>query len=369
MVNNPFEFGSAVTGETFIDRKNELKTVKNAMLNQQSLIIMSPRRYGKTSLVKEALNQLRLPYAFIDLEFVNNKIELCNMLLEKLLRNHPLQRIKKIISELIKIQPTILIRPDGSLGIEITLAGKNDRDVYLTDVLEFPQKLSIQTSKNHIVVFDEFQNVNRIDEHLTNQMRGAFQHHHNVGYVFIGSEESIIENIFQNKDSPFYRFGKHFTLDKIPKDEHVKGLLKLFKSRGIDAKKIINEILEFTRNHPQYTQQLCYEIYEVATGNNIINHEHKEIALKQIITHYNSSYSKWLNALSNEQRKILMGLAESNLSPYSNEFMQKYNIASSGTIRTAICALVDKDIIIKEGGKYVIEDPFFQEWLTRRHNH
>lgn len=193
-------------------------------------------------------------------------------------------------------------------------------------------------------------------------MRGIFQEHQNVVYVFIGSQESMIREIIQNKNNPFYKFGKQITLSKINRYEFEKFISVKFKNKKI-PKCIINKILDFTGCQPYYTQQLCYEIYNLIMNGWNFDENIIEIAITQIITEHNSDYKKWWSNLNTTEKKIVVGIVFGNFQPTSHDLIKRFGINSASTSGSALKKLFDTGILIKEKNHIKIEDPFWEKWI------
>jgi len=198
-------------------------------------------------------------------------------------------------------------------------------------------------------------------------MRGVFQQHHNVSYIFIGSQESMIRDIFQEKKNPFYKFGRQITLQPISETHMVAFVKERFTSVGINAQPHISDILKITGYHPYYTQQLCYELYVIlqAKKHHQIAKDDIVQAQQTIITQHNVDYRAWWNALNTTDRKIIIGIANGMTEPSSQAFIQKYGIRSTSTAITATNKLIKKGYLIRNSktGVLAVEDPFWQQWI------
>ena len=241
--------------------------------------------------------------------------------------------------------------------------GVADKTAIIAESLELPEIIAKKQNKRVVVVFDEFQEIRRISPDLEKKMRGVFQTHQNVSYIFIGSQESMIRDIFQEKKNPFYKFGRQKVLGGIPENEMEAFVLKRFASAGMDAAGIVKDILAFTGCHPYYTQQLCHEIY-IAREKRPLRRGLIKEAVGNIVTQHNADYKRWWNGLDNTERKIVIGLAAGGSSVTSQQFIQKYGIKTASTSGSAVGRLIDKGIIVRtDKNGYGIEDPFWKEWI------
>ena len=361
---NPFRFGSVVSGEYFTDRKKEIKEIVSEIKAGQHIVVMSPRRYGKTSLVHEAMKASRAKGFRINMELIADEVDLANYYVRGALSLSKFEKIKYYLRTL-KVQPYIQIQP-GTNEISVSFNTEiRNIPAILSDSFQLPEIIARNMKKKIVIVFDEFQEIRRISPSLERKMRGIFQYHQNITYIFIGSQESMIREIFQNKKNPFYKFGRHITLQKIPRDEFADFIIERFSSQKIDARGVVEDILEFTDCHPYYTQQLCHEIY-ILNEKKTLTKEIINRAIDQITTEHHADYSRWWGSLTNTERKVIIGIASGDCNPTSQEFIRKYGIRSASTSGSVISKLITSGTLVKKNGKKVeIEDPFWREWILK----
>lgn len=362
MRENPFRYGQVVSNKYFTNREIEIKEIKEGLISGQSIILISPRRYGKTSLVMKAVSDLKLPVLKFDMQLIIDELDFANILVKRTLSLSKFEKIKNLLKTL-RILPSVQYNPQTQeLSVSISPEGKDIR-VYLEDAFELIEKMAKNIKKRIIVVFDEFQEIRRISDDLEKKMRAILQYHKEVSYVFIGSQEHMIRDIFENRNNPFYKFGRQMILKEIEYSKMKEFIIERFSSQNIDAKKMAEEILKITGNHPYYTQQLCSEIF-IISDKEIIKEEMLEKAIRNILSNHNSDYQKWWNGLDNTERKILIGFCKGNKNPTSAEFLKNQDIKSASTAGSAIKRLQEKGILIaKNGDTYSIEDPFWQRWI------
>jgi len=361
---NPFRFGNVVTGEYFTNREKEIKEIVSETKAGQHIVLMSPRRYGKSSLVNEAMKISGMKWFRINMELIADEVDLANYYVRNALSLSKFEKIKHYLKSL-KIQPYIQIQPTtNEISVSFS-AERKDISTLLSDSLQLPETIARSMRKKVVIVFDEFQEIRRISPMLERKMRGIFQYHQNITYIFIGSQESMIREIFQNKKNPFYKFGRHISLHKIPVAEFSNFVIKRFSSQKIDAHGIVQDILKFTDCHPYYTQQLCHEIYILSEKKTltkgIINK-----AIDQITTEHHADYSRWWNSLTNTERKVIIGIASGNYNPTSQEFIRKYGIKSASTSGSVVSKLIALGTLVKKNREKIkIEDPFWKEWILK----
>jgi len=370
---NPFIYGEEVSGEYFCDREEEIRQLLRDIENSQNVIIFSPRRYGKTSLIKEVLRRAKGFLTFyIDLYPAITKqkfIEQYASGISKGLKGKK-EKILQIIKELIpRVIPKIVVTTKNEWKFEFDFDRLKPTGPILDDLLEAAHKQANKENKKAVVVFDEFQEIaNYEDDEIERKMRSVFQNHHNVSYIFMGSKKHMMDNLFNNPNRPFYKSGKHFPLGKIKKEAFYSFIEQKFKSAGFDYRKeTIEHILDITECHPYYTQMLCHFIWEEAE-NRKLTEETVELAIEKIFYSESSGYITILDNLTQLQKRVLLSLAKEETAPeiFSSEFIKKHNLSSPSSVQKAIKVLLEKEIIEKNNGKYIFIEVFFKRWLKER---
>jgi AAA+ ATPase superfamily predicted ATPase len=361
-MNNPFKFGSVVDKPYFIDRHEEIRKVKSILRSENHLIIISPRRFGKTSLILKVIKEINRPAVLLDLQIITNTEDLAAQLLKRLYRLFPFEKIKQLIKNF-RIIPNIIVNPINN-EVDISFQTDSSRTILVDDVLNLIEKVSNQKNKM-IVIFDEFQEIKNIDKTLDKQLRSTIQHHKKINYVFLGSQESLMRDIFEQKKSPFYHFGTLLTLEKIAIQDFKEYLCTGLKSVIDTTEKIAQKILEITKAHPYYTQQLAFTIWELLKKDKKLTNP-VDAACAEIIHHHDIDYERLWNTINRTDMKILIGMASSEISPLSSEFSMKYFNGATSTIFSSLKRLAQKGLLIKTATGYEIDDPLFSKWIINR---
>lgn len=365
-IENPFKFGSVVDGEFFTNRVHEISQINMLLRSSNHLILIAPRRFGKTSLIKKILSENKVDNIFMNLQTVNNIDELASKLLKKVYALFKMEYLKNKIKNF-RIVPNLNVNPlTQEVSVSFNSTG-TDGQILLEDVLNLINDLS-KPGKRLVCVFDEFQDVERIDSNLLRQLRSIMQDHTNLNYIFLGSQESMMKYIFDNKKSPFYHFGNLMSLDAISSEEFIKFIEKGFAKTGISINNTdIEELVSFTQCHPYYTQQLAYNIwnniqlYSVSSG--IVDY-----TVKQIIQAHDYDYERLWNSLNNTDRKVITGLCCLKHTPLSAEFRNELRVTSSSTILSSLKRLIEKGFIVYNTRGYKVEDPYFNLWVKKFNN-
>jgi hypothetical protein len=247
-------------------------------------------------------------------------------------------------------------------NVEVGFQPRVDSFVHLEDVLNLIEKLGEEKIRP-VVVFDEFQELLSLDKSLDKRLRSVIQFHKNINYVFLGSSESMMKQIFENKKSAFYHFGQLFTLDKIPYSDFFTFLQNRFVAITDKATELSEKILNFSHCHPHYTQQLAFHVWLALErenySENIVNK-----TIDDIIMLHDNDFERLWNNFNNIDKKVLIELAFEQANLLSVLTLYK-NISASSTIFSALKRLTKKGILIKTK-KYEIDDPFFRCWIVNK---
>ena len=372
-MKNPFVYGETVSGENFCNRAREIKELVADIKNCQNVIIFSPRRYGKTSLIKQVLQKVKAKGVltfYIDLYPAINKrkfIELYAGAISSGLPGGVRQVVKKIKEYLPRIIPKVVME-EQSVHFEFEFDHTSNISPHFDDLFVAVKKVADQKKKTAVVVFDEFQEIaNFDDDEIERKMRSVFQNHRNVSYIFMGSKTHLMRDIFNNPNRPFYKSGKHFPLDKIDPKE-----LSLFAKKKFSDQVIgighneLNSILNNTECHPYYFQMLCHVLLELCMDSRVITEADIDEALNILISRESSVYIAIWEELTIKQKNLMVALAKEEYPEvFSNKFLETYGLGSSSSIQKALKKLLKKELVQQENGSYIIYDLFLKKWIRR----
>ena len=352
-MENPFKFGTIVEAENFTDRIEEVAYISHFVDSANHLILISPRRFGKSSVVAKAVKESGRKSITVNLQQVTSVADLSAKLLREFFKVHPMERMRHLISHF-RIIPTVSTNPlTGS--IDVSFQPGVDGSALLEDVMELIEKAHSEKDRI-IVVLDEFQEILDIAPRLDKKMRAIMQEQKHINYILLGSQESMMTEIFERKKSPFYHFGEMMRLGKLPREDFHGFISERLKSCFLEnSGELANIILDYTNNHPYYSQQLAANIWTIGT----LKPETEDVirtAINHIVTTHGLDYERiWMN-LSLTSKWILRRLA-------SKAALQTGEYPTS-TIYSALKRL-QKDGYVIYSDRYEIEDPFFKEWVIR----
>lgn len=362
MIKNPFKFGSIVDDPYFTNRTGEITRVVSVLNSSNHLVIISPRRYGKSSLVYKVTGVMQRPVISLDLQLVTGIEDFASQLLKRVYRIFPNEKIRQLVRNF-RIIPTISLNPVNN-QVDISFQPSSAPLPMLEDVLNLIEHLSTE-KKKVIVVFDEFQDAARLGPQMMPQLRSIMQQHRNINYIMLGSQESLMHEIFEKKKSSFYHFGMLLPLGKIPRKEFEEYLSQGFSSLHTYPPGICNEILDFTGCHPYYTQQLAFMAWDMLArdpGTNPV----VPLALDELTRMHDMDYERMWTGFNKTDQKLLIGLSESGNTPLSEAFYRKYDIGAASTVFSSLKRLLKSGYITKTIRTYEIDDPFFRRWISMR---
>lgn len=347
MTENPFVFGKVVKGKHFCNRENEMKQIRNFLKSNQHIVIISPRRYGKTSLVINALERNGIRYLYLDCSFVEDEKDLVSLIVN--------EYAKKIDN--IAILEKFLKRFDFSFTITV-----NPASVTITQVKNDTLASTIrETGKNYVLVFDEFQDIYGKDPNLVKKVRSTVQFMEK-SIIVLGSKRHLLTLLFLKPRGIFYNFGYALNLEKISPEKFEGFVSDWFKINRIAiTPKEIRKVLGISGCHPFFTQYLCHFLFERAkTGD-----ANAENTLKTIIDMNTVFYDETYRNLTATQQKALLVLSADTKEVYAAETLKKFGLKSSQALQKALKSLERKELVDKNGAYFVV-DIFFKHWLYQR---
>lgn len=364
-----FEAGKPAKGKNFFDRKKTKKTLSHLFQDYMDFMIKAPRRYGKTSLVKELLQEKK--YIYIDVmkqpKLQDVVDDIINQAYEILGLNGFIKKSKDAIGELLsdKSLKGSLEIGDIALGLEIARVSK-DEDICkkFTDALELIETLGKKNNFKFTMVFDEFQEIVKYEcgEDILGMMRGTLQHQEYTHAIFLGSIESVMNKIFSNKESPFYNYCRQIELEPFDLDEiesEVKQVL-LKKEIAFENDKDFRELLERLEGHPANTMltiQILYYSMMEKEGVRIVKTEDIDEAYES--AYYDRKEASIQMVLRAKTKKHYYDVL------YATARKEELDIGTS-TLYQARQGLIDMGLLIQRGrDNYLIADNFLKEYLRR----
>ena len=375
-MENPFVYGKVARGEFFADREEESQELMADIASGQSVIIFSPRRYGKTSLILEVLDRAKSEgflAVYLDLFKVTSEEGFIVAYAKEIakLQSGGVRSVLRSLRELLpRLLPKVVLKSEkAGVEVEFEFDTRSERAPLLDDLFDAVATIATRRGRRAVVVFDEFQEIADWDGagNVERQMRSHFQLHQNVSYIFMGSKRHLMQGIFQSKNRPFYRFGKHFALGKIPRDEFGAFILKRFEETGFQiSESAVDEILNVTEEHPYYTQLLCHILWDRTREARTVTVHDVSLALQEVFLRESHAFHDMWDMLPLKARQLLVALAKEEnpqVQIYSSDFLQRHALGSASSVQRAVSRLIIEEILEKFVGGYQFTDIFFKQWI------
>jgi uncharacterized protein len=370
---NPFRYGALALDEAFTNREVEIRELTRDILNGQDVVVLAPRRYGKTSLVWRVIQEVvkkKVLVAQVNLMTTPTNERLAEKLADTIHENiaSPLFRAKerlRIFADL-RIRPIVTIDPDTGAPSFSFDAGhpRQDVDATIERLLELPGQLAVERKRKVALVFDEFQEVVGIDPDLPKLMRSVFQEQPEVAHVYLGSKRHMMERIFNDENEPFWRSARQMELGVIDPPRFEGYLAGSFERTGKKiAAETIAAVLETTGGHPYATQELCYFLWEETPKGRVAKLAEYERALADVLRAEHAHFELIWDQASSVQRLTLQALAQQRGRPLSGDYRRRHKLPGASTVQRALQALTRNELVTRSDNEYRISEPFLADWL------
>lgn len=364
------QVGKPVLGEDLIGRDTELRLIKELLLVGQSVVIIAPRRMGKTSLMIELIEQLKAQNFFtldIDLFSTSNIPTLSRRIVESVFSNKKLDKyFRQALVNMADVFKNLSFKSeieDFSFILEFENKAKTAPLDLLQDSLNMIDRYAIKHNRKMLAAFDEFGDIKKLDgEHIVKLFRSVIQLQKNTVFLFTGSYESIMNELFVGKSAPFYRMARIIELGNISKVDFIPYIHKTLKNNAVEVgTDQVEEILEFTGGHPYYTQLYLQQLiisYKVSYRPQIPTHN--QMIEQLLLVEKNFLEKNWEDiSKKKEDRIVLAQIAKGVSSLYSVIDSKSINIAR------ALMSLRNQGIVQVTDSTPNMLDPLFKEWIRR----
>lgn len=370
-MRNPFSLGIVGKGD-FCDRDQEMEDLLRYAKNGDNTVLLSPRRYGKSSLIAMVLERLEkegFTTVYVDLFPVTSEQDFISRFSTAIFKGigsgaDPRTIGEKFLSLFKKMIPTIEVTPDG-----YTFSVKFDRTMetglLLDDLLEGLYTYATSKKLTTCIALDEFQEITELSESrkIEGILRSHIQRHRDIAYFFIGSRRRILKDMFSNKGRPFYKSAFSYALKEIPKDDFSSYIVKKFKDTGKSCpKETALEIYNSIRGYPYYVQKLASIAWDLTARQ--CTTDTVRAAFRILLPMEAQDFEGIWSGLTLIQRGLLKALAqEPTISPYAREFLERHRLSVGGTQR-AMNGLLSRDLIERDDKNiYRLTDPVMGVWL------
>ncbi len=374
-MNAPFQYGTLATKDNFVDRVEDRAQLKSFLSSHINVMLISPRRWGKSSLVKVAMEELQnedkdIRVCFIDAFSIGSEAEFYRTFASQVIAcassklERRIQDAKKFLTGVV---PQVVIKDDVTnfMAFDVKFMPQEQDKM---DILRLPETLAEAKNIKIIVCIDEFQQLANLPgyKNMDGKMRSAWQQQQHVTYCLYGSKRHMMMDIFNNANSPFYRFGQMLFLGKIPKTEWMPFIRESFEKTGKHiSEAFASQVCDTVECHSWYLQQLCYFIWNATTEE--VAEQTFQYGLSQLVNTNSPMFLSDTESLAPSQIEMLRAIKDGVQQLSSMEAKRLYALGNPNTISKNKKVLKEKDIIEEAKGKLVFVDPVYHLWFSRNY--
>ncbi len=372
MENKPFVFGVATSGGNFTGRESETACLLLNFQRGVNTVLISPRRWGKTSLVQKVCRLAqsdKLKVVYLDVFSCRSDKDFYDTFASAVLKqtsskwDECLENAKSFLSQ---CSPKISLVPDSMSEFSLSF-DVNPKSSEIAEILRLPEKIAEKKTCKIVVCIDEFQQLAELKDSKVFQkrLRSLWQFQTSVSYCLSGSKQSLMNELFLKKNMPFYKFGDTVYLQKIGTADWVNYICSRFNATGKHISETLAEkICQSVENHSSYVQQLAWLVW--IHTDKMATEQDFEFAYQDIIDQNTPLFEKQTESLTRYQMNFLRAVVEGIHSEFSTqEVLQKYQLGSSANVSIVKQALVKKELIEIENRQVFIPDPVMKVWLKR----
>lgn len=372
MDNKPFIFGVATSGDNFTDRKSETARLLANFKHGINTVLISPRRWGKTSLVQKVCNLAKsddLKVVYLDIFSCRSDREFYDAFASAVLKQTStkwdewIENAKLFLS---RITPKISFGTDPMTDFSVSLE-LNPKSDDITEILQLPEKIAQKKGCRIVICIDEFQQIAEFGDskNFQKRLRTIWQLQKSVSYCLFGSKKHLMNELFEKKSLPFYKFGDAIYLQKIPTTDWIDYICGRFEVTGKSiSPELAQKVCDTVENHSSYVQQLAWLIW--VNTDKVATEKEFEEAYKDILDQNTPLFEKQTENLSAYQINFLKAIINGVHKEFSTqEVIQKYRLGSSANVATVKKALIKKELIETEKREITISDPLLKVWLQR----
>lgn len=374
-MENPFVIKSYESKDLFCDREEELQLMLRNCINGTNMTLISQRRVGKTGLVLRLFDELRdvrpdIHTIYFDIFASRNIDDFIKLMAEATMKRFPSKTSvgEKLLTFIKSLRPQLSFDTiTGEPQLQIAYQTAHEKEFTLKGLFEF---LDRQNEKI-VIAIDEFQQIRDYPEqNMEALLRTYIQQTHNLCFIFCGSKKHMMADIFANEKKPFYNSTTFVSLDKISEESYSSFIRRLFNERQRSiTDEALQFILDWTRRHTYYTQQLCHTIY--ANDSESITIDDVKLACEELMKQGEAIYLQYRQMLTDKQWSYLIAVAKEGSVQQitASAFLKDHKIGTPSVSRRLAEALCEKgllnDNVTLEGTIYSLNDVFLSHWMER----
>ena len=373
--NRSFVFGVAVNDYNFTDREQETHQLCQNFEEGINTILISQRRWGKTSLVKKAMRMVdkdKVLAVYVDMFPCRTEYDFYNTYVAALLMQTAskkelwMESAREFVARLV---PRVSISPDPNSEISLSL-GITPANYKPEEILALPEIIAEKKGKRIVVCIDEFQQIGEFGDSLSVQkkLRSVWQHQQRTNYCLFGSKKHLMTSLFGLRSKPFYQFGQMMYLSKIP----IEAWCDYIQSHFIERQRYISrelsaELCMVVEQQSSYVQQLASLLLGMLSTGENANEQHLRVALDSLLDASTPLFKQQISMLTGYQMNFLKAILDGHRSDFGEKDVRDmYDLGSPSNLPRLKNALLERDLIELDGRDVFISDPLFKRWLKER---
>jgi hypothetical protein len=370
-MQTPFSFGKTVKGSFFTNRDNDAKKLRSNLENKVNTILISPRRWGKSSLVEKVRAQMHAKdhvVVMLDMFPIRNEDEFYTQFSTAVLKAtaNKLEAWMEIAKKYLKlVKPKFSVSDKSGHDFEVSIDLESVQKNF-SEILSLPEKIAKEKKIHLVICLDEFQNIGTFNDPLLFQkrLRSEWQKQEHVTYCLYGSKQHMMMELFEDQSMPFYKFGEIMYLQKIEERYWIKYIMAGFENtkKQISAEQAAL-IASIVKKHPYYVQQLAHLTWINTTkkaDSTIIKKAADDLISQNAILYFKDTEN-----LSHTQLNFLKAVANNEEALSSKHIISKYNLGTSANVSKIKGSLLKDELIDVQAGKVEFIDPAYELWFKK----
>jgi hypothetical protein len=365
---NPFVYDDPLPPGQLVDREPETEQLLGLADGGHNTRLQAPRRYGKTTLlgkVRDEADKLGLHTVYVDFYRAITMAEVSRRIEEAYLSalGGPARRAVAAVTR--RWRGKIVVTP-GGVGAEVEPVERREQQ-RLSDMLDLPKKVFDGDGIRTLVVFDEFQDLLRINSEVDGLLRSKIQFHRDqASYIFAGSEPGMLNALFTDRKRPLFDQARPITLGPLQDEDLIAFIGERFERAERDPGEALDALLDLVRGHPQRAMLGAHHLWEQTPRGAAADLETFDRAMAALDRETKEAFEKLWDDLAEKpnQRKVLAALANSEETLYNRRTLEAYGL-EKGSAEAGVRALIDRGEVQRMDAGFLIVDPLIERWLRR----
>jgi len=371
---NPFTLKEVPSGSAFCNRQKELKDLVAFATSRENVLLYSPRRYGKTSLIKKVQGHLESDgaiTAYCDLFGVSSIEDIAGRIARSIysITRRDENLFQKAVRFLTSFRPVLSPGPDGGISVSVQPAYRSESWELLDNTMEALGRFVQDVSNLVNVALDEFQEITEIEDSL--RIEGRLRHYiqsMKCGFTFVGSRRRILLEMFNDRKRPFFQSTINYELGTLPREELLDFMVSGFRKAGKALSRDLSEqVCDLLGQHPYYIQKFCFFLFNRVERS--VTPEQISDTHRMLLESERTLFEALIRKLTVTQIALLTAIAKEPTNKlFPAEYMERHRLKSTGGIQRSLSILTEEDLVEQNptDGTWKVVDPFFMQWLVEK---